>query len=51
MNNQDNIKKLGWIGTGVMGKSMCKHLINSGYELMILCNFKIYFIINISKKA
>lgn len=23
-------KKIGWIGTGVMGKSMCLHLINSG---------------------
>ncbi|WP_290924323.1 NAD(P)-dependent oxidoreductase [Halodesulfovibrio sp.] len=23
-------KRVGWIGTGVMGKSMCKHLINAG---------------------
>jgi len=23
-------KRIGWIGTGVMGKSMCKHLITSG---------------------
>ena len=27
--------KLGWIGTGVMGFSMGKHLINAGYELMV----------------
>lgn len=31
----NNFKKIGWIGTGVMGKSMCKHLINKGYELSI----------------
>lgn len=31
----NNLKKIGWIGTGVMGKSMCKHLINKGYELSI----------------
>lgn len=29
------IKKIGWIGTGVMGKSMCKHLIKSGYQLSV----------------
>jgi 3-hydroxyisobutyrate dehydrogenase len=28
-------KTLGWIGTGVMGKSMCKHLLNAGYDLMV----------------
>lgn len=27
--------KLGWIGTGVMGKSMCKHLLNNGYSLSV----------------
>ena len=26
-----NKLKLGWIGTGVMGSSMCKHLLNAGY--------------------
>ncbi len=31
----EQVKKLGWIGTGVMGKSMCKHLLNAGYELDI----------------
>ena len=27
--------KIGWIGTGVMGKSMCKHLLNAGYNLTV----------------
>ena len=27
--------KIGWIGTGVMGKSMCKHLLNAGYQLSV----------------
>lgn len=27
--------KIGWIGTGVMGKSMCRHLMKSGYNLFI----------------
>lgn len=27
--------RLGWIGTGVMGLSMCSHLINAGYSLTI----------------
>lgn len=31
----NKLNKIGWIGTGVMGKSMCKHLINCGYELLI----------------
>lgn len=31
----EQIKRLGWIGTGVMGKSMCKHLLKAGYELLI----------------
>jgi 3-hydroxyisobutyrate dehydrogenase len=29
------MKKIGWIGTGVMGRSMCLHLINAGYEVSI----------------
>ncbi|MHA1195829.1 MAG: NAD(P)-dependent oxidoreductase [Promethearchaeota archaeon] len=28
-------KKIGWIGTGVMGKSMCSHLLNAGYEMNV----------------
>jgi 3-hydroxyisobutyrate dehydrogenase len=27
--------KIGWIGTGVMGKSMCRHLMKAGYKLMV----------------
>jgi 3-hydroxyisobutyrate dehydrogenase len=27
--------KVGWIGTGVMGLSMCKHLINANYHLSV----------------
>ncbi len=27
--------KIGWIGTGVMGFSMCKHLLNAGFELSV----------------
>ena len=27
--------KVGWIGTGVMGKSMAGHLISSGYTLQV----------------
>jgi 3-hydroxyisobutyrate dehydrogenase len=27
--------KVGWIGTGVMGLSMCKHLLNAQYSLSI----------------
>lgn len=28
-------QKVGWIGTGVMGKSMCRHILNAGYEVSI----------------
>lgn len=28
-------QKLGWIGTGVMGQSMCGHLIQAGHELSV----------------
>lgn len=27
--------KIGWIGTGVMGSSMCMHLINKGYKCVV----------------
>ena len=30
-----NIKKIGWIGTGIMGKSMCRRLIEAGYEVAL----------------
>ena len=32
---ESNKLKIGWIGTGVMGKSMCKHLLTAGYELLV----------------
>ena len=28
-------EKIGWIGTGVMGKSMCAHLLNAGYKIFV----------------
>jgi 3-hydroxyisobutyrate dehydrogenase len=28
-------EKIGWIGTGVMGKSMCAHLLNQGYHISV----------------
>lgn len=27
--------RVGWIGTGIMGRSMCAHLINAGYTLTV----------------
>jgi len=33
MEDMDN--KIGWIGTGVMGKSMCSHIINAGYKISV----------------
>lgn len=27
--------RIGWIGTGVMGKSMCGHLMKHGYKLSV----------------
>src|SRR5574339_28520 len=28
-------KKIGWIGTGIMGSPMAKHLVNAGYKLNV----------------
>ena len=28
--------RIGWIGTGVMGRSMCGHLIAAGYQATVL---------------
>ena len=28
-------KKIGWIGTGVMGKPMCAHILNAGYQIYV----------------
>ncbi|WP_246157045.1 NAD(P)-dependent oxidoreductase [Oceanispirochaeta crateris] len=30
-----NIQNIAWIGTGVMGRSMCLHLMNKGYKLSV----------------
>lgn len=27
--------KIGWIGTGVMGAHMCRHLLSKGHQLQI----------------
>ena len=32
--------KLGWIGTGVMGRSMCGHLIKAGYDMTVFSRTK-----------
>ena len=32
--------RIGWIGTGVMGRSMCGHLINAGYKATIYSRTK-----------
>lgn len=29
------VSKIGWIGTGVMGKSMASHLMTKGHSLMV----------------
>lgn len=29
------LKRVGWIGTGVMGKSMCGHLLAAGYQVRV----------------
>ena len=31
----ENQLTIGWIGVGVMGKSMCKHLLKKGYKLLV----------------
>ena len=31
----ENNLKIGWIGTGVMGFHMCKHLMSNGYNLSV----------------
>jgi len=30
-----NSKRVGWIGTGVMGRSMCMHILKAGYEVTV----------------
>ena len=31
----EGLQKIGWIGTGVMGFHMCKHLIAKGHSLIV----------------
>ncbi|TWU35787.1 2-hydroxy-3-oxopropionate reductase [Novipirellula aureliae] len=35
MNIEPNKTRIGWIGTGVMGKSMCGHLLQSGFSVTV----------------
>ncbi|KLU03715.1 2-hydroxy-3-oxopropionate reductase [Rhodopirellula islandica] len=35
MANDQSLPKIGWIGTGVMGASMCGHLLDAGYEVAL----------------
>lgn len=35
MTFKNNLPALGWIGTGVMGFSMCGHLLKAGYKLIL----------------
>lgn len=35
MNISPEEARIGWIGTGVMGRSMCGHLINAGYKVTL----------------
>jgi len=30
-----NLKDIGWIGTGVMGNSMCKHILDQGFKVSV----------------
>ena len=30
-----NALKIGWIGTGVMGQHMCRHILKGGYNLQV----------------
>ena len=32
---------IGWIGTGVMGASMCQHFLNHGYRVTIFTRSKV----------
>lgn len=34
-NCDPNTTRIGWIGTGVMGKSMCGHLLSAGYSVTV----------------
>ena len=34
------MKNIGWIGTGIMGKSMCMHILNAGYKVFLYTRTK-----------
>lgn len=40
MNISPDTTRLGWIGTGVMGKSMCGHLVKAGYQTTVFTRTK-----------
>ncbi len=40
MNVEPGQTKIGWIGTGVMGLSMCSHLIKAGFEVTVYTRTK-----------
>ncbi|MDF1740021.1 MAG: NAD(P)-dependent oxidoreductase [Verrucomicrobiales bacterium] len=40
MNIEPGKTRIGWIGTGVMGSSMCGHLINAGFEAAVYSRTK-----------
>lgn len=40
MDQRDTYRRIGWIGTGVMGTSMCGHLLEKGYEIVLFTRTK-----------
>lgn len=32
---QDNIATIGWVGTGIMGAHMCRHLLEAGFQIRV----------------
>src|SRR5437867_1249592 len=35
MTSQQQLPRIGWIGTGVMGGSMCSHVLHKGYTVVV----------------
>lgn len=33
--------RVGWVGTGVMGKAMCQHIIDAGYKCTVVRVYEI----------
>src|SRR5215469_1556789 len=40
MSNANSIKKVGFIGLGIMGKPMCKNLLKAGFEVVVFARRK-----------